>query len=353
MSERNRTRPLDSTAVPDTQRFAALHGARDVRIATRPVPTPADDEVLVRVTAVGVCGSDVHFYQDGHLGDWHVSEPLVLGHESGGVIVATGADVDADRIGERVSIEPQRPSPASPETLRGEYNLDPDMRFYAIPGTDGAFQEYVTIQSHFAFAVPDSVSDEAAALLEPLSVAIATARKAHITPGDRVLITGAGPIGIVSAQVARAFGATEVIVSDIATARRASALSFGATSVLDPTRDSLDDAGQVDAFIDASGAAAAVRSGILAARPGGRVVLVGMGLDELPLPISHIQNNELTITGVFRYANTWPAAIALVADGRIDLDRMVTGVFGLDQVTEALERATDPATIKSIVKPTL
>lgn len=352
MSTSEPMRDTGSGGIPATQRAAVLHAARDVRIATRPVPTPAADEVLVKVTAVGVCGSDVHFYHDGRLGDWLVEEPLVLGHESGGVIVAVGGDVDPNRVGERVSIEPQHPSHTSPETLRGEYNLDPEMRFYAVPGTDGAFQEHVTIQSHFAFAIPDSVSDDAAALMEPLSVAIATARKAAIQPGSRVLIAGAGPIGIVSAQVARAFGATEIIVSDLAEARRASALTFGATRVIDPAHDdvaSLD--GTVDAFIDASGAAPAVTSGIRAVRPGGRIVLVGMGIDEMPLPISHIQNNELIVTGVFRYANTWPAAIALVAEGRVDLDRMVTGRFGLDRVTDALESTTDPATIKSIVTP--
>lgn len=344
--------PPASDAIPATQRAAVLFAAHDVRIQERPVPDPAADEVLVRVTSVGVCGSDVHFFHDGHLGDWSVDEPLVLGHESGGVIVAVGADVDPARVGERVSIEPQHPSHTSAETLRGEYNLDPDMRFYAVPGTDGAFQQYVTIQSHFAFAIPDRVSDEAAALMEPLSVAIATCRKAGIQPGSRVLIAGAGPIGIVTAQVARAFGATDIIVSDLAEARRETALSFGATRVVDPAAGGSADLDRsVDAFIDASGAAPAVLSGIRAVRPGGRVVLVGMGIDELALPISYIQNLELTITGVFRYANTWPAAIALVAAGRVDLDRMVTGRFGLDRVVDALDSTADPATIKSIVTP--
>ena len=157
----------------------------------------------------------MHFAHEGRLGDWVVDEPLVLGHESGGVIVGVGAGVDPARIGRRVSVEPQHPDTTSAETLRGAYNLDPGMRFYAVPGTDGAFQQYVTIQSHFAFDVPDSVSDAAAALMEPLSVAIAAARKAHLSPGDRVLISGAGPIGIVCTQVARAFGATEITVTDV------------------------------------------------------------------------------------------------------------------------------------------
>lgn len=341
-----------TTHVPEYMAANVLIRAGHVEMQERRVPTPSPDEVLVKVTAVGVCGSDVHFFHEGRLGDWVVEEPLVLGHESGGVIVAVGSDVSPERIGERVSIEPQHPSTTSAETLRGDYNLDPHMRFYAVPGTDGAFQEYVTIQSHFAFAIPDSVSDWAAALLEPLSVAVATGRKAAFSVGDRVLITGAGPVGLAVAQVARASGAAEVLVSDISEARRDAALRFGATTALDPITDadSLRDAG-ADAFVDASGAAAAVRSGIEALRPGGRAVLVGMGLPELALPITQIQNKELVLTGVFRYANTWPAAIALVASGQVDLDGMVTGTFQLDRVKDALESTTDPTTIKSVVEP--
>jgi len=341
-----------TTHVPESMAANVLIRAGHVEMQERRVPTPAPDEVLVKVTAVGVCGSDVHFFHEGRLGDWVVEEPLVLGHESGGVIVAVGSDVSPERIGERVSIEPQHPSTTSAETLRGDYNLDPHMRFYAVPGTDGAFQEYVTIQSHFAFAIPDSVSDWAAALLEPLSVAVATGRKAGFSVGDRVLITGAGPVGLAVAQVARAAGATEVFVSDISEARRDAALRFGATTALDPIADA--DAIRTvaaDSFVDASGAAAAVRSGIDSLRPGGRAVLVGMGLPELALPITQIQNKELVLTGVFRYANTWPAAIALVASGQVDLDGMVTGTFSLDHVKDALESTTDAGTIKSVVEP--
>ncbi|MGO1770246.1 MAG: NAD(P)-dependent alcohol dehydrogenase [Microbacterium sp.] len=344
----------EAGGVPAAQRAAVLIGAHDIRIEERAVPTPAADEVLVRVTAVGVCGSDVHFAHEGRLGDWVVDEPLVLGHESGGVIVGVGAGVDPARIGRRVSVEPQHPDTTSAETLRGAYNLDPGMRFYAVPGTDGAFQQYVTIQSHFAFDVPDSVSDAAAALMEPLSVAIAAARKAHLSPGDRVLISGAGPIGIVCTQVARAFGATEITVTDVAAERLEAARSFGAHRTIDPTsEDVAATLGRVDAYIDASGAASAILSGIRQVRPGGRVVLVGMGVDELTLPITFLQNNEIELTGVFRYAGTWPTAISLVVDGRVDLDGMVTGVFPLDRVADALDSTADPTTIKSIVDPTL
>jgi L-iditol 2-dehydrogenase len=321
-------------------------------VEERPVPTVDADQVLVKVASVGVCGSDVHFYKEGSLGSWVLDKPLVLGHESGGTIVAVGSSVDPARVGQRVSIEPQRPTPTSRETLIGRYNLDPGMEFYAIPNVDGAFAEYVTIQSHFAHLVPDSVSDDAAALMEPLCVAIATARKAGLTVGSRVLITGAGPIGIVTAQVAIAYGASEVIVTDIDAERRAVAATFGATRVIDPITENVGELGlAVDAFVEASGAVAAVTSGIRAVRPGGTVVLVGMGAQEIPLPIPVIQSNELIVTGVFRYANTWPTAIELVRSGKVDLDRMVTGRYGLDDVEAALLSAGGSTTLKSIVSP--
>lgn len=343
---------MTAPQIPETMRASVLLEAGRLELQQRDVPTPAADEVLVRVNAVGVCGSDVHFFHEGSLGDWTVTEPLVLGHESAGVIVGVGADVDPARIGQRVSIEPQHPSTTSEETLRGAYNLDPHMRFYAVPGTDGAFQEYAVIQSHFAHDVPDTVTDAAAALLEPLSVAIASGRKAGFTAGSRVLITGAGPVGLAVAQIARVSGATEILITDLSPERREAAVRFGATSALDPIAD--QDAirrAAVDSFIDASGAASAVEAGLESLRPGGRAVLVGMGRPRFELPISRIQNNELWVTGVFRYANTWPTAIALVAGGMVDLDGMVTGTFGLDRVQDALESTSAPGTIKSIVDP--
>ncbi len=338
--------------LPATMTACVLTAPQQLVVEERPVPTPAADQVLVEVGSVGVCGSDVHFWHDGRLGDWVVTDPLVLGHESGGRIVAVGSAVSQERIGQRVSIEPQCPDSTSPESMRGAYNLDPSMRFYATPGVDGAFAQYVAIQSHFAWPVPDSVSDDAAALLEPLSVGIATARKGGFGVDTRVLVAGGGPIGIVTAQVARAYGAREIIVSDVDAGRRAGALAFGVDRVLDPAVDSIGTLGlDVDVFVDASGAPSAVSQGIREVRPGGRVVLVGMGGQEMTLPVAAIQNRELELTGVFRYANTWPTAIDLVARGRVDLDAMVTGHFGLADVSAALAATTVPGTLKSVIKP--
>lgn len=349
---RTGVRPM-STTLPAHSRTSVLTGAKELTIEDRPVPQPADDEVLIQVAAVGVCGSDVHYYRHGRIGDFVVDGPLVLGHELSGRIVAVGGNIDSARVGERVAIEPQRPCHRCRQCLAGRYNLCPNMEFYATPPIDGAFTGYVTIQAEFAHPVPDTISDEAAALLEPLSVAITTMRKAGIVPGSRVLIAGAGPIGIICAQTARAFGAAEIIVSDLVPERRERALTYGATSVIDPAATDVATAGlSVDAFIDASGAPRAVFAGIKAVGPAGRAVLVGLGNPEMTLPVEHIQNLEIIVTGIFRYTDTWPAGIHLVATGQIDLDSLVTGRFDLDHVAEALESDLDPDSLKSIVYPT-
>lgn len=340
---------MKRTEYPTTMRASVLVRAGELTVEDRPVPVPDADQVIVRVTAVGICGSDVHYFHEGRIGDFVVEHPLVLGHEAGGVIVAVGADVDDARLGQRVSIEPQRPCRVCEFCRAGRYNLCPRIEFYATPPIDGAFSEYVAIQHDFAYAVPDAVSDDAAALMEPLSVAIAAVQKAGVVPGSRVLIAGAGPIGVVTAQTARAFGATEVVVSDPMAERREVALRFGVTQAIDPAAGPLGDG--YDAFIDASGSPVAVRQGIAALKSGGVAVLVGMGADEIALPVSTIQNRELNITGIFRYANTWPTAIALAASGAVDLDALVTGSFGLGEVRDALDSAGLPSTLKSIVRP--
>lgn len=324
------------------------------RVETREisVPAPRENQVLVRIASVGVCGSDVHYFHEGRIGDFIVESPLILGHEASGTIVQVGAEVSAGRIGERVSIEPQRPCRVCEQCKQGRYNLCPRMEFYATPPIDGAFAQYAAIEADFAHPIPDVMSFDAAALCEPLSVGIWSNQKAGTVPGSRVLIAGAGPIGIVAAQVAVAFGATEVIVSDPVADRRAQAQRFGATRVIDPLTEDIAALDlDVDAFIDASGAAPAVRSGIYAVRPAGRVVLVGMGADDAVLPVSRIQNRELLLTGVFRYANTWPLAIELASSGKVDLDSLVTGTFGIAEVADALSAATSPGALKVVVRP--
>lgn len=344
--------PSTAPHLPDTMAASVLTGQQAISMEQVPLPAYADDEVLVQVAAVGVCGSDTHYFRHGRIGTFVVDAPLILGHEVSGRIVAVGADVPQIRIGERVAIEPQRPCRRCRECRAGRYNLCPNMEFFATPPIDGAFAQYCAIRSEFAFAVPDSMSDEAAALLEPLSVAITTMRKAGIVPGSSILIAGAGPIGIICAQAAKAFGAAEIIISDPIAQRRERALTYGATRTIDPLVTDIATAGlDVNAFVDASGSPAAVMAGIKAVRPAGVAVLVGLGNSEMPLPVEHIQNLEIIVTGIFRYTDTWPAAIHLVASGQVDLDSLVTGKFDLAHAADALDSDRNPDSLKSIVYP--
>ncbi len=338
--------------LPTEMRVSVLRAVGDVAVEKRPVPSPAAGEVLIKVGSVGICGSDIHYFRHGRIAEYVVREPLILGHEAGGHIVAVGPGVDPGRIGQAVALEPGVPCRVCRECKAGRYNLCPDVRFFATPPIDGAFAEYVVLAADFAHPVPDSLSEDAAGLIEPLSVGVWACDKVHVGAGSRVLISGAGPIGVMNVQVARALGATEIVVSDISPARLDTAMKFGATRALDARSESAVDAGiEVDAFIDCSGAQIAVQQGIRAVRPAGHVALVGMGADEISLPVGLIQGRELTVTGTFRYANVYPTAIALAASGLIDLDGMVTAHFSLDDVEAALSQDGNPDTMKVIVRP--
>jgi L-iditol 2-dehydrogenase len=329
---------------------AVLHEPGDIRIEERPMPEPGPREVLVEITSVGVCGSDVHYYEHGRIGSHVVRAPLVLGHESAGRVVALGEGAAKHAEGDRVTLEPGVPCGRCRECRAGRYNLCPDVVFFGTPPVDGAFARYVTIHEDFAFALPDSLSDDVGALMEPVSVGIWACRKAGVSAGDRVLVTGAGPIGLLAMQVALAFGATQVEISDVNERRLELATRTGATRAL---RAGEDEPSEADALIECSGHPAALQAGIAALRPAGTAVLVGMGPGESgEVPLALIQGREIWVTGTFRYANTYPTAIALAATGRIDLDAIITGHFGLDE-TEAALRAgrDDPLSVKPVVHP--
>jgi L-iditol 2-dehydrogenase len=334
-------------------RAAVLRGPGDVVIEDRPVPQAGPGEVVVRIRSVGVCGSDTHYYDHGRIGSFVVEAPLVLGHEAAGEVAEVGPGVTGLAVGQRVSVEPGVPDMSCRQCLAGRYNLCPNMRFFATPPIDGAFAEYVVVHEAFAHPVPDSIGDDAAALLEPLSVGVWACKKGKVTAGSRVLVTGAGPIGLVAVQTALAFGATEVIVSDVNPARLALARELGATETVDAREASVADLDRPpEVLLECSGHPPAISEAIRALDRAGRAVLVGMGGDEVPLPLSVVQERELELTGTFRYANTWPTAIALVASGRIDLDRLVTGTYRLDQAEEALTAGRrDEGTVKVVVHP--
>jgi L-iditol 2-dehydrogenase len=338
------------TEIPSTMRASVLVEKQRIELQERPVPRPGPDEVLIQVRSVGVCGSDVHYYKEGRIGPHIVEQPLVLGHEVSGVIVDVGAGVPEERVGERVAIEPQRPCRRCRYCKTGRQNLCERMEFYATPPVDGTFCDYVVAPADFAHPVPDTLSDHATALLEPFSVGIWACTKARVGLGSKVFITGAGPIGALASLAAKSFGAAEIIVTDLVESRRKTILDFGATAAFDP-RDADFDPTMLaaDAFIECSGATPAMLAGLDALGPGGVAVMVGLGAEEMALPVQRIMMKEIMLTGVFRYVDTWPKAIAAALQPATNLDDLVTAEYELEDTEEALNSDSDPASMKSIV----
>ncbi|HAN71917.1 MAG TPA: NAD(P)-dependent alcohol dehydrogenase [Actinobacteria bacterium] len=336
--------------MPTVQRVSVLDTDLSVHVEQRPVPRPGPGEVLVRVRSVGVCGSDIHYFEHGRIADFVVESPLVLGHESSGTVVAVGAGVDDLPVGTTVAMEPGVPCASCEQCRAGRYNLCPDVQFFATPPVDGTFCEYVVLPRAFAHPVPAHVSFDAAALVEPLSVGVWACQKAKVRLGTRVLVTGAGPVGMMAALVARANGASEITVSDTNPDRLGRAASMGFATV-DPRTTSLPDAVIADVLLECSGAPTAIDAGIRAVAPAGTVVLVGMSPSTMvELPVGVIQGRELWVTGTFRYAHTYPTAIDLVSSGRVDLDALVSRSFALEEAEQALTYSrTDPAAMKVMV----
>jgi L-iditol 2-dehydrogenase len=337
-----------SGAATPTNRSAVLRGERDLVVEERPVPEPGPGEVLVEVGAVGICGSDVHYYEHGRIGPFVVEAPMVIGHEAAGVVVGVGEGVDPHRVGQLVALEPGVPCRHCEQCLAGRYNLCPDVVFFATPPVDGAIARLVTLDADFAFPVPEGLDAEQAAMAEPVSVGVWASRKAGVTAGDRVLVTGAGPIGLLAGQVARAFGARQVTVTDVSDFRLGVAAELG----LEAHRADEPLTSEYDVLLECSGAPVAVRTGLAALARAGRAVLVGMGPDEVAINVPLVQSRELTITGTFRYARTYPLALELIASGAVDVRRLITHRFSLEDTEAALTAGRrEPEAIKSMVLP--
>lgn len=325
---------------------AVLHAPQQLRVEDRPVPTPLATQVLVEVRATGICGSDVHYYDHGRIGDFVLDTPMVIGHESAGTIVDVGADIDPSRIGEMVALEPGVPCRQCEQCMTGRYNLCPDVVFFATPPVDGSIARFVAIEAAFAHPAPSEMSHEQAAMAEPVSVGVWACRKAAVGLGDRVLVTGAGPVGLLTAQVARAAGAAAVTITDVNDFRLEAArgLDLDARDAKQPLEATYD------VLLECSGASPAIASGLRALARAGRAVLVGMGADTVPIDIPLLQTREITLTGTFRYANTYPAALALIASGAVATDPIVTHRFTLDETEAALTLARRvPESLKAMV----
>ncbi|MBC7325740.1 MAG: NAD(P)-dependent alcohol dehydrogenase, partial [Moorella sp. (in: Bacteria)] len=309
-------------------------------------PSPGPGEVLVKIRSVGVCGSDVHYYRHGRIGSYVVQKPLILGHECSGEVVELGPGVKTLEVGDRVALEPGIPCRKCRFCKTGRYNLCPDVVFMATPPVDGAFVEFVAFPEDFAFRLPDNVSFDEGALIEPLAVGIYSMERAGVEPGESVVILGAGPIGLLTLQAARAYGANPVVITDASAFRLSVARSLGADLAVNVSEEKAIAAileylgAEADVVVEAAGAPAAIQETWKLVRRGGRVVFIGLpAQDIVGYSFAELSRKELDILGIFRYANVYPRAIHMVARGIINLKALITHHFPLEEVQAALELA--------------
>lgn len=326
-------------------KVAVMTGIGQMGFEERDIPKPKADEVLVRLDYVGICGSDLHYYETGAIGDYVVKPPFVLGHEPGGVVVETGANVHHLKPGDRVALEPGKTCGHCEFCRQGNYNLCPDVVFFATPPVDGVFQEYVAHEADLCFKLPDNVSTLEGALIEPLAVGFHAAIQGGAHLGQKAVVMGSGCIGLVSMMALKAMGVSKVYVVDIMQKRLDKAMELGADGVIN---SSCEDVGErvreltggmgTDLVIETAGTEITTRQAIQIAKKGSTIVLVGYSkTGEMTLPMSLALDKELTFKTVFRYRHIYPMAIEAVASGKVNVKGIVTNIFSLDEAQKAMD----------------
>ena len=344
----------------DKMKLAVMLGIGKMGFEERDVPQIKPDEVLVRLEYVGICGSDIHYYETGRIGDYIVEPPFVLGHEPGGTVVEVGSAVSNLKPGDRVALEPGKTCGRCEFCREGKYNLCPDVVFFATPPVDGVFAEYVAHPADLCFKLPDNVSTLEGALIEPLAVGFHAANQGGAHAGQTAVVFGAGCIGLVSMMALLAEGVSRVYVVDVMQKRLDKALELGATGVINSAEcdlaseiDRLTEGRGTDIVIETAGMEITTRQAIEIARKGSTIVLVGYSKSgEMTLPMSLFIDKELTFKSVFRYRHIYPMAIDAVAAGRVNLKGIVSNIFELDDIQRAMDLSvSDKANIvKSVVK---
>jgi L-idonate 5-dehydrogenase len=342
---------------------AVLHGAKDIRIEPYRQPELHPGMVLLRSRRVGICGTDLHYYQHGHNATFVPDRPFILGHEFTAEVAAVAADVETVKIGQRVTVNPARSCGFCAYCKGGQINLCRKTIMLGsastTPPTDGALAEFVTVRADQCHLLPVDMDDGIGAMMEPLSVALHAVKRAGTVSGKRVLVTGGGTIGLLVAMTARAFGAVPVAVSDIVSARRNKAIELGADVALDPTARDLHPKVReltglgFDMIFEASGAPPALRAAFDLVRPGGTIVQIGtVGTADIPIPVNELMVREINFRGSMRYGDTFDEAIRLVAAGRVNVQPLINHVFSLEDSVKALQLAADKSlSLKVQIQP--
>lgn len=329
-----------------------LEKVKELSIRDFPITdTLGPNDVRIVPKRVGICGSDVHYYQHGRIGDFIVKDPMILGHEAAGIITEVGSNVTHLKVGDRVCMEPGIPNFQSIETMSGLYNIDPSVRFWATPPIHGCLRESFTHPAILTFKLPDNVSFEEGAAVEPVAIGMYSAKKAKIEPGDVALVMGAGTIGIVTAISALAAGCSKVIIADIKDDKLniiKENYSENLITVNSQKENLLEKVKQVssrgvDVFFEATGAPPILSTFTQYVRPGGRAVLIGMPQGPVMVDVVGCQAKEITMYTIFRYVNMFERALRLISSGDLPVKPLITHRYKFDDAIKAFEfAATEP-----------
>ena len=326
-------------------KVAVMEAIGKIKMEERDIPKAKDNEALVKLEYVGICGSDLHYYETGAIGDFVVEPPFVLGHEPGGTVVEVGKDVKHLKVGDRVALEPGKTCGHCEFCKTGRYNLCPDVVFFATPPVDGVFQEYVAHEADLCFKLPENVSTLEGALIEPLAVGFHAAMQGGARAGQTAVVMGSGCIGLVTMMALKAMGVSKVYVVDIMEKRLEKALELGADGVINgKEKDAVEEVMKLtdgrgcDLVIETAGTQITTVQAMRMTKKGATIVLVGYSkTGEMTLPISMALDKELTFKTVFRYRHIYPMAIEAVAAGKVNLKGIVTDIFSLDEAQKAMD----------------
>ncbi|KFA52698.1 hypothetical protein S40293_08761 [Stachybotrys chartarum IBT 40293] len=373
VSPGNGLQPRTQSHISQNPSFV-LQSLKNVSFEDRPVPKLRDEhDVRVHIEQTGICGSDVHYWQRGRIGDFVLDSPIVLGHESAGTIAEVGSKVKNIKIGDRVAIEPGVPCRRCDYCREGSYNLCADTVFAATPPHDGTLQKYYIVASDYVYPIPDHMTAEEGALVEPVAVAVQIGKVADLRAGQTVLVFGCGPIGVLCQAVAKAAGASKVIGVDISESRAKFAEDFAADGVFVNNKKPVEGVDPVDAaravgeeivvryglgegadvVLECTGAEPCIQAGIFAAKKGGTFVQAGMGRENVLFPITTACIRALTIKGSIRYSTgCYPQAVQLIASGKIKPSKLITHRYKFTEAENAFEvvRQAQENTLKVIIE---
>ncbi len=341
-------------------KVAVMEGIGKIGYINRKIQEPKDDEVLVKIEYVGICGSDLHYYEHGSIGNYVVEPPFVLGHEASGVVTKIGKDVETLQLGDRVALEPGITCGKCEFCKTGRYNLCPDVVFFATPPIDGVFSEYTTHPADLCFKLPENVSSINGALIEPLAVGFHAAAQGEARIGQKAIIFGAGCIGLMTLLALQSYGLNDITVVDILSNRLEQAKKLGATHVVNSLdKDYLDQFNEItqnkgyDIAFETAGTEITTRLSIQVLKKGSNLVCVGYSkTGEMTLPMSLLLDKEITIKTVFRYRHVYPKAIEAVSSGKINPSDVITNIFEFDDIQNAMDKSVEDKAniVKSVIK---